>query len=343
MSGDLETAAAALDGLELNGVDDAEVLLARAHVAFFTGQLDEAEAVAAEAQQLILSGQQNWMVLDLVALQGLLAHYAGKWFDRIRLELRRTRTQPEIANAIFDGHLCAMEYMLYGPTPYGEVIQVATDLKQTAQRSGALRAAAFAAALIGEAALLSGELELAERELSEAVDLHRDLGSVAGEAVSLQRLAEVRIAQGDPDGATDLLERALPLARSSIIANHLMQRIFGSLVIAAPDPVRARLAVDRAEAILGWDEVCPFCSIMLAVPAAEACARAGDLDHAHRHLAVAELSAVLWQGTSWEAALDEARAVVARAEGDEEAAVAGFERAGQPLDAERCRRQLIPA
>ena len=87
--------------------------------------------------------------------------------------------------------------MLYGPTPYGEVIEVARDLQATARRSGALRAAAFASALIGEAALLSGDLALAAAELTEASDLHRDLGSIAGQAHSLQRLAEVRLAEGD--------------------------------------------------------------------------------------------------------------------------------------------------
>ena len=45
---------------------------------------------------------------------------------------------------------------------------------------------------------------------------------------------------------------------------------------------------------------------MLSVPAAIACVRAGDLEHAQRHLAIAEQSAVLWQGTSWEAGIAEA-------------------------------------
>ena len=51
--------------------------------------------------------------------------------------------------------------------------------------------------MIGEAALLSGDLALATAELTEANGLHRDLGSAAGEAHSLQRLAEVSVAEGD--------------------------------------------------------------------------------------------------------------------------------------------------
>ena len=206
----------------------------------------------------------------------------------MRLELRRTRENPEIANAVFDGYLCPAEFMLYGSTPYAEVIAVARDLQTTARRSGALRAAAFASALIGEAALLSGDLELATAELTEANGLHRDLGSAAGEAHSLQRLAEVRVAEGDSVAAMRLLQEALPLARASMVAKHLMQRIFGTMILAASDPLEARAIVDRAESTLGWEDACHFCSIMLSVPASIACARVGDLRHARRHLAIAE-------------------------------------------------------
>ena len=134
-------------------------------------------SIAETAQSRVLAGDKNWQVLDLVALQGLLAHNRGEWFDRMRVELRRTRDTPEIANAVFDGYLCPAEYLLYGPTPYAEVIDIAERLRATAQRSGALRAVAFATALIGEAALLSGDLDVAAAELQEAVDLHHDLGS----------------------------------------------------------------------------------------------------------------------------------------------------------------------
>lgn len=351
MSGDLDTAAAALEGLEPDGgADDADILLVRGKVAFFNADFDEANAAAEEAQRFVLAGERNWKVLDLIALQALLAHQSGSWYDRVRLELRRTRDNPEVANAVFDGYLCTVEYMLYGPTPYAEVIGVARDLQRTARRSGALRAAAFAAALCGEAALLSGDLALAESELTEGADLHRDLGSTAGEAHCLQRLAEVRLAQGDQAGAMRLALQALPLARSSMIAKHLLHRVFGTMIQAADDPMAARAIVDRAESTLGWDDSCVFCGIMLAVPASIACARAGDLVGAERHLAQAEQSGKLWEGTSWEAALAEAQGVMADATGDPgtarklfESAADQFARAGQPLDAERCRRSLVAA
>jgi tetratricopeptide (TPR) repeat protein len=348
MSGDLETASAALVGVEPDGgPDDGEILLAQGNIAFFTADFDRAWSITEEARQRVLLGEQSWQVLDLVSLQGLLAHNRGQWFDRMRIELRRSRDTPDIANAVFDGYLCPAEYLLYGPTPYAEVIELAGGMRATAQRSGALRAVAFATALIGEAALLAGELDLAAAELNEAVDLHHDLGSAAGEAHSLQRLAEVRLAQGDRAEASRLLHRALPLARWSMIALHLLQRIYGTMIAAAPDADSARAVVDRAESTLGADDTCLFCSIMLSIPATIACVGSGDLAHAREHLAIAERAAKLWEGTSWEAWIAEATAHLAAAEGDGDraralltAAAERFDHAGQPLDVERCRRTL---
>jgi tetratricopeptide (TPR) repeat protein len=345
MSGDLDTADVALHGIEPDGgPDDGEILLASGMLAYFRSDIDGALAIAEDAQRRVLAGERSWQVLDLLALQGLLAHHRGEWFHRIRAELRVTSARPDVANAVFDGYLCPAEYLLYGPMPYADVLETARQLRVTAQRSGALRAVAFATALIGEAALLSGELDLAERELREAHDLHRDLGSTAGQAHCLQRLAEVHLARGDRAEALELLHRAVPLARWSLLAMHLLQRIYGTMIAAAPDPTAARAAVDEAQGILGTDDDCAFCSVMLAVPAAIACADVGDLDDARAYIAVAERSGRLWEGTSWAGAIQEARAHVARADGDEARAeqlladaAAQFRRAGQPLDADRCR------
>jgi ATP/maltotriose-dependent transcriptional regulator MalT len=82
---------------------------------------------------------------------------------------------------------------------------------------------------------------------------------------------------------------------------------------------------------------------MLAVPAATACARVGDLDDAHRFLASAERSVSHWQDSSWHAAVIEARATVALAEGDAEGyrtlsreAADAYSAVGHTQDAERC-------
>ncbi len=348
--GDLETAALALDGLEPDGsTDDVDLLLARGNLALFQGDLAGAEAAAAAARRRVtLDAPGEWQRFDIVGLEGLVAHTRGEWFQRLRAELRTGAGRPALASRIFDSHLCVAEYLLYGPTPYEEVLTLAAALRDTAQRSGVLRAVAFATVLRGESALLMGDLDLAEAELTEAVDLHRDIGSAAGESHSLQRLAEVRLERGDRAEAQRLLGRALPLARFSSLTKHLVQRIYGTMITAATDPAAAAAVVDRAEAALGVDDYCPFCSVMMDVPAARARADAGAIDDARRYLRSAERSAGLWEGTSWEASLMEVRAHLAAAEGDparaegfRRAAVELFEASGQPLDVQRCSRWQI--
>ena len=345
-SGDLDSARALLVDLEPDGGPaDPTIMLARATLSYFTGDLDAARAVADRARKLVVDSYTDWQVLDLIALQGLVAHNRGEWYQLLRAELRRTRDNPALATAVFDSHLCVAEYLLYGPTPYAEVIELATALRDTATRSGAMRAVAFANALTGEAALLAGNLDLAERELRESLDLHREIGAPGGEAHALQRLAEVALARGDRAGANRLLNRALPVVRWSNMAMHLIRRIYGTMIIAADDPLSARAVVDQARATFAQTDKCFFCEIMFAVPAAIACADVGDTAEAKAYLAEAEQSAELWQGTSWQAAILEARAHLARAEGDSAEAArllaeaaAIFDDAGQPLDAARCRR-----
>jgi hypothetical protein len=154
----------------------------------------------------------------------------------------------------------------------------------------------------------------------------------------------VRLERGDREAARALLRRALPLARWSPIGMHLLQRIHGTLVRAAPDAAAARDAVHAADASTGESDECHFCAVMFAVPAAIACADVGDLPAARTHLLVAERSTAMWPGTAWQAATAEARAHLARAEGDAAAtdrllreAAELFDLSGQPLDAARCR------
>ncbi|MGI5240727.1 ATP-binding protein [Dactylosporangium sp. CA-139066] len=343
-AGEFDTAAAALDGLQPDGgPHDGAILLARGGLAYFTGDLDAALAAADEAGRSV-DGNSGWERLEMISLKGLISHNRGRWSRLLWTELHRTRNDPGLATVVFDSHLCVAEYFLYGATPYAKVIEMANGLRETAERAGALRAVAFAGALVGEAALLAGDLALASRELSDAADLHRELAAPAGEAHCLQRLAEVELARGDRAAANRLLRRALPLGRWSQLSMHVLYRVYGTMIRAAEDPEAARAVVDAGEATLDEHERCSFCPVTFAVPAAIACAGVGDVAEARRHLGQAERSAALWEGTAWEAALVEVRAHIAGAEGRPaeaqrllDRAAEMFEASAQPLDAARCR------
>ncbi|MGH9222873.1 MAG: hypothetical protein ACRD2W_03520 [Acidimicrobiales bacterium] len=192
-----------------------------------------------------------------------------------------------------------------------------------------------------------GETEEAAEHLRKAVDQHRRVGVLCGEALSLQRLAEAYLAQGEAPRAQMALTEALTAARGSPVGTrHLLDRVHGTAIRSATDP---RAAVDEAErAVRGPFESCPPCSINLIVPAAIACARFGDVERAASYLAGAEqVAAAFYPSGGWQAALDEARANVAlaRGEGAEAArllaaAADAIEQLGQRLDAVRCREDL---
>jgi len=342
--GDLATARSALAGLDLQDDEaDASLLLAQGNLAYFTGDMETAWKVATEARERLRGVDDPWHLVDLVGLHGLVAHQRGEWFASFRTELRRTQGHERLAGALFDAHLCVAEFLLYGREPYAEIVAEAEQLRLRARQAGALRGVAFATALIGEAALMMGDVDRAEEELLEAVALHADIDAVGGQAHSMQRLAEVRLAQGRSEEARRLLEEALLLARWSTIGMHLLQRIFGTLIVSAPDQESARLMVDRAESTMGEPDQCQFCAVMLAVPAATACARVGDVEDAHRFLAAASRSVSLWGESSWRAAVVEAQATVALAEGDAERyrklsreAADAYSAVGHAADAARC-------
>lgn len=347
LSGDIETAREALAGVAEDDNHRPPVLVVRALVAYFEGELDVADALLDEARSASPSSGPTVGLLDAISLQGLIAHNRGEWFDRLRRELRSTRDSPELAVSIFDSHLCVAEYLLYGPTPYQEVVELSASLRGVAEQSGARRAVAFAACVAGEAKLLAGELDDARHDLEEAVRLHRELGADTGTAHSLQRLAELELVCGEPVVATSRLREAAVLARWSPLSQHLLQRIYGTLIAAAPDGSAALAVVDEAADVLDAPGTCEICQVMVEVPAAIACAEGGRIEEAQRHLGRASWSAGFWEGTAWRAAVAEAEAAVARAQGRaedarERLAVAAtlFDQAGQPLDAARCREGL---
>ena len=344
-NGDVAAAADALAGV----TDDPHpgVRLVAAALAYFQGDLDTAETLLDSVRDVALAPGAPAQMLDVITLQGMIAHSRGQWSDRLRQELRLAGASVDLAQVVFDSHVCVAQYLLYGPTGPVDVIRVADELRTSAEAIGSLPAVAFATTLEGEARMLSGDLDEGRDRLAEAVRLHRALDTDTGLAHALQRLAEAHLHLGERAEAERVATEALTRARWSPLSQHLLQRTYGTLIAAAPDPESAAAVADDALATVDGQDACHFCHVMVAAPAAVAYAAVGRLGDSRTQLAAARRSAARWEGPAWPAAVDEAEAMLARAEGHDDQAVALLERAARafdqaalPLEAARCREAM---
>jgi DNA-binding SARP family transcriptional activator len=306
-------------------------------------------AKAALARRLALQTGDTAAIVVASWAQAAAAHARGELRDSVWADLQETTAVPHLAMRVFDGHLCITQRFLYGARPYADVIAFADALATEARRLGAARGQAFGTTLRGEAEWLSGDLESARRHLRDGARLHRAIGAAVGEALSLQRLAELALHDGRQAEARALLDEALDLARQTDIGFHLLDRIYGTRIALHADDPEAALHVmhDAAASVRGPLETCPGCRITFAVPAAIAAARAGEVALAEAHeKQCAYLADVVMRLPAWHAAHDEVRGHLAAARGDAPegaasyfaAAGARFRAAGQPLDAARCER-----
>ena len=304
-----------------------------------------ATAKAGESRRLALQLRDVGSLVEASWAQALAAHSRGDLRGSLWADLRETHALPELAIRIFDGQLCVTQRLLYGAMPYPEVIAFADSLAREAERLGAARGHGFAMTLRGEAKLLSGRLDEADGDLAAGARLNRAIGAATGEALALQRRAQVALYRGQPADAAALLDDALAVARESEAGFHLLDRIYGTKVTAASQPASSLAVVEEAEsAVRGPAETCPGCRITLAVPAAIAAARAGDTGRAARYGQAAQtLARVVMRLPGWDAAVEEVNGHLARAEADSgtaathfRAAASGFRKSGQPLDAARC-------
>ena len=303
---------------------------------------------AAECRRLALRSADRSALVIASWAQAAAAHARDDLRQSLWADLLDTHTLRELAISVFDGHLCMTQRLLYGARPYPDVVAFADAFREESRRLGAGRGLAFATTLRGEAELLSGALDDADVDLREAARLNRAVGAATGEALALQRRAEVELSRGRPVEAGALLGDALDLARESDVGFHLFDRIYGTRISATTDRLVAMVRVEEAEqAVRGPSETCPGCRITLTAPAAIAAARAGDLDRAARYARDTEdLAAVVMRLPGWDAATERVRGHLATARGDPERATTHFRRAaaafhaaGHPLDALRCREE----
>ena len=314
------------------------------------GAIDPAigTAKSAVARRLALESGDTASLVVASWAQAAAAHARGELHRSVWADLQETRHVPHLALRVFDGHLCITQRFLYGARPYPDVIAFADALSVEAQRLGAARGHAFGTTLRGEAEWLAGDLVAARQHLEEGARLHRAIGGAVGEALSLQRLAEVAMQERHQEEARDLIDQALDVARQTDIGFHLLDRIYGTRIqLHANDPAAAlHVMEDASESVRGPLETCPGCRITFAVPAAIAAARAGEIELAEQHeKQCAYLAQVVMRLPAWYAAHDEVLGHIAAARDGRShdsatsrfaAAAQRFAAAGQPFDAARC-------
>lgn len=323
---------------------------ARAHlaaglVALHRMDLREAQREARAARATAVDAGLGRELGEASGLLGMVAHAQHAWREVFRAEFVETvRGTPDLAGFVLDAHLCLAEFSLNGAERPDDVAVFARELLDLAEQHGSLQGRALASLILGEAALLGGDLDGAEANLTVSADLHERAGAASGRTLALARLGEAAVARGRRSRARRLLSEALALARTSTLPDHLVIRVHGGRVEAAPDPGRAVTVAREAEADLAGTQVCDPCSIGFRVASAVAAARAGDLAEARRRLEQVERVAGMWQGGPWVAAVWEARAELRAAQGDRPRAAAMFQEAadrfgevGHRLAEARCR------
>ena len=280
--GDADTAAAALAGLRpTSTIERLRLRIAEGYLALARGEVTAARRHASEARRLALAGGLVAELADAASLCALVAHTAGEWQHQIEADLLDTSRAPQLAASVHDGHLCVVEHYLYGEQPDERLIAFARRLRDTARHNGAERGEAFATLVLGEAALLAGRGGDAVAYLSEAARLHQRVGSAAGEALALQRLAEGSL-EADP---TAVVEPLLLAREASLLVRHLLPRIYGTLIRAAATTDDALAVIAEAEAsTVEAREHCRTCAVAFAVPAVLACVAAGLPDRARGYL-----------------------------------------------------------
>ena len=346
--GDAAAAQATLAPLEpRSDAERSAHLIAQAAAAWFSGDVEGARRAAAEAQPLAIAAGLEREARTANQIQAMVAHSSGAWPDALRIDLHTSLRAPELADTLFDGHLCVAEFALTSGESHDRLRALAEELHATAARAGARRAQSFAATLRGEIALIAGRIEEAEGLLREGVRVSREIGAVSAEGLAGMRLGETARAAGRTAEGDELLAEALVISRWSPLSGHLQPLAYASLLRATEDGDLCHERLEDAEAHLRGELVCAYCGMTFRVAAAIAAARAGELDRSATLFALAEATAALWRSGPWPAALDEVRGELAGARGDEaeararlQAARAGFAAQGRLLDARRVEARL---
>ena len=305
-------------------------------------------AKAAECRRLALeSGDRTALVIASWA-QAAAAHARDDLRQSLWADLLDTHALRELAVSVFDGHLCMTQRLLYGARPYPDVVAFAEAFRAEAERLGAGRGSGLRhdAARRGQAPVRRpgrGRRRPAGGGPAQPGRRGRHRRG-AGAAAARRGGAAPR---ADRDGARQLLDEALAVARESNVGFHLLDRIYGARIAAAADPRdragparrgRARMCAAR------WRPAPAAGSRSPRPPPSPPPAAATWTARARYARDTETLATVVMRLPGWDAALDEVTGHLAAARGDPDEAASllpggglRFDRAASPWTRARCR------
>lgn len=205
--------------------------------------------------------------------------------------------------------------------------QTVEETHEQAKRMQAPRALALCLCFGGALEFQTGQWGRAERDLRQAVELYRQVGSASGEALSLQRLGVLATAKGDPEAGREHLLDGIVVAERAAMRAHCLTRLHASMLrnrLAARDLEGATASLADGLAAARRHGHCVTCNALLAPEVVRAQIALGRPDLAAQAAETLERTAEEFQSRAWMAMAKHARARVALAQGEPEKALDGL-------------------
>jgi predicted negative regulator of RcsB-dependent stress response len=218
------------------------------------------------------------------------------------------------------------------------------------RRIGAPRAIALCQCFNGTLEFQSGHWVEAESALRESIQLFRQIGAAAGEAVACQRLGVLQTAQGQLDEGLATLEDGLVAAKHALMRNHLFGRLHAAIAhnrLLAGDLPAADHALSLGFTLTEDHGHCTVCESFLLPVAVSLRIAQGDLAAAEDYYCQLDEAATRYGSQTWLATAHRVRGELATAHGDIETAMAcyeealaGFQEAKNEYEAAQCLEAL---
>lgn len=248
----------------------------------------------------------------------LAAHSLGDWQQGLAFEARRPSiTGPGLdVTEAFDVHLCLWEYHLYGDTPYETVKHTVNTTLQQARRMGARRAIALSLCFAGALDFQAGHWPQAEAVLQESVQLYRQIGAAAGEALACQRLGQLYTASGEFDPAMKILEEGVVAAERGLLRAHCLTRLYATMThnrLLTGDTVAADHVLALGLTTSQQHGHCSTCDSLLLPAAVSVRIAQGNLPDAEVLYRQLEEAAARYRSNTWMAMARQTRGGLAAA------------------------------